>query len=153
MRFTSHPLVALTWVTDPSEHKYGTSETQCLKDSFEFPVQEFSTHSFVLIFSCKSQEGLVLHQQMTGQSGESGKKDDVSLILHTWCFPPLRSYLRVVTDNFSAWFKANSCWFDCLATEKWRMTLKMDNHHKSPHSNVPRKKLKNNGFRDICCTP
>ena len=52
----------------------------------------------------------------------------------------------MVTDNFSAWFKANSCWFDCLATKKWRMTLKMDNSHKSPHSNAPRKKIKKQWF-------
>lgn len=51
-----------------------------------------------------------------------------------------------MTDNFSAWFKANSCWFDCLATKKWRMTLKMDNSHKSPHSNAPRKKIKKQWF-------
>lgn len=104
-------------------------------------------------FSCNGQEGLAPHQQITGKSGESGKKHDIALILHAWCWQPLRSYLRVVTDNFSAWFKANSCWFDCLAAKNWWMTLKMNNYHKSPHSNSPRKKLKNNGFRDICCTP
>lgn len=136
---THLPCVAPTW------HRLKRASGGCCR------VRGFSTHLLCSFLPCKSQEELVLHREWQGSQGPA-KKDGVFLILHTWCFRPLRSYLRVVADNFSAWFKANSCWFDCLATKKWRMTLKMDNYHKSPHSNAPRKKLKNNGFHDVCCT-
>ena len=133
------PLPALIWVPLRSTECKAWDSVWGVFSSF--PVKEFSIRPFVPFFLEQPRRASATSTTGRAVRGPGWGRDDASLILHTWCVQPLRSYLRVVTDNFSAWFKANSCWFDCLATKKWRMTLKMDNSHKSPHSNAPRKKI------------